>query len=105
MVAAFGLDVMPLVASVPADYSRTGNLLILMFLFAFARIRLVWAIATAPLVVAGYAAFQTINATPRGEAAYNGVFLLSFVVIGVSTSYTLERLRRLEFVRQRRVGQ
>jgi adenylate cyclase len=104
VLAAFGLDVMPLVAAVPADYSRTGTLLILMFLFAFARIRFTWAIATAPLLVAGYAGFQAIEDAPLDQVLYNDFFLISFIVIGVSTSYTLERLRRLEFIRRRELS-
>ena len=101
VLAALGLDVIPLIATVPDDYSRTGTLLILMFLFAFARIRFIWAISTAPLLVAGYAAVQAIENAPLDQVLYNDFFLLSFIVIGVSTSYTLERLRRLEFVRRR----
>jgi adenylate cyclase len=114
VLAAFGLDVMPLVATVPADYSRTGTLLILMFLFAFARIRFTWAIATAPFLIAGYASVQAIGArmdiviigenAPLDQVLYNDFFLISFIVIGVSTSYTLERLRRLEFVRRRELS-
>ena len=104
VIAAFALDLMPVVAPVPADYSRTGTLLILMFLFAFARVRFVWAIATAPVVVAGFAAFQVVDRSPVDTVLYNGFFLLSFIVIGVSTSYTLERLRRREFVRQRELA-
>ena len=104
VLAAIGLDVMPLVAAVPADYSRTGTLLILMFLFAFARIRFTWAIATAPLLIAGYASVQAIENAPLDQVLYNDFFLISFIVIGVSTSYTLERLRRLEFVRRRELS-
>ncbi|MGA9100836.1 adenylate/guanylate cyclase domain-containing protein [Aeromicrobium sp.] len=104
VLAALGLDAIPLIADVPTDYSRTGTLLILMFLFAFARIRFIWAISTAPLLVAGYAGVQAIENTPADQVLYNDFFLLSFVVIGVSTSYTLERLRRLEFVRRRELS-
>ena len=104
VLAALGLDVIPLISAVPDDYSRTGTLLILMFLFAFARIRFIWAISTAPLLVAGYAGVQAIEDAPLDEVLYNDFFLLSFIVIGVSTSYTLERLRRLEFVRRRELA-
>lgn len=104
VAASFGLDAMPLVAPVPTDYSRTGTLLILLFLFAFARVRFVWAMATAPLVAAGYVGFQVIDGASAAEFAYNMFFLGAFVLIGASTSYTLERLRRMEFVRQRELS-
>lgn len=100
VVAALGLDAIPLVASVPEDYSRTGTFLVLLFLFAFARIRFVWVIATTPLVVAGYVGVQVVENTPVNEAVYNDFFLMSFVAIGLFTAYTLERLRRLEYIRR-----
>src|SRR5688500_1573318 len=42
-VAAFGLFAIPLVAEVPTYLTRTGMLLTLMFLCAFAPVRFVWA--------------------------------------------------------------
>ena len=100
-ISALGLDVMPLISDVPMDYSRTGTLLILIFLFAFARIRLIWAIATTPFILAGYVAVQALTDAPFEQILYDDFFVLSFIVIGISTSYTLERLRRFEFLRRR----
>jgi class 3 adenylate cyclase len=105
IVAAFGLDAMPFVAPVPSDYSRTGTLLILMFLFAFARTRFVWALLTAVVVVAGYEASSVLSHMPRLLLVESNFFLVGFIVIGASTCYALERLRRREFVRQRELIQ
>ncbi len=105
VVAAFGLDVMPFVASVPIDYSRTGSLLILMFLFAFTRVRFLWAMATTVVVVAGYEAATIGQQVAWDDAIYNNFFLLGFIVVGASTSYSLERLRRSEFLRERALEQ
>ncbi len=101
VVAAFGLDVMPFVASVPIDYSRTGSLLILMFLFAFTRVRFLWAMVTTVVVVAGYEAANIGQRVAVDDLVYNNFFLLGFIVVGASTSYSLERLRRSEFLRER----
>lgn len=104
VVASFGLDVMPEVADVPEDYARTGGLLILMFLFAFARVRFAWAMATTVVVVAGYETSVAIGDSSWETVLYNNFFLLGFVVIGASASYSLERLRREEFVRERELA-
>jgi class 3 adenylate cyclase len=105
VVAAFGLDVMPLVADVPIDYTRTGTLLILMFLFAFSRVRFLWATATTLVIVAGYEASAAWQGQQWQTVLYNNFFLLSFIVIGAATSYVLERLRREEFIRERALEQ
>ncbi len=105
VVAAYGLDVMPFVASVPVDYSRTGTLLILMFLFAFTRVRFLWAMGTTVIVVAGYEAATIGQQVAWDSAIYNNFFLLGFIVVGASTSYSLERLRRMEFLRERALEQ
>ena len=101
VVAAYGLDVMPFVANVPIDYSRTGSLLILMFLFAFARVRFLWAMATTVVVVAGYQAASIGRGVAWENAIYNNFFLAGFIAVGASASYSLERLRRREFLRER----
>jgi hypothetical protein len=105
VVAALGLDVMPLVADVPIDYTRTGTLLILMFLFAFSRVRFLWATATTLVIVAGYEASAAWQGQQWQTVLYNNFFLLSFIVIGAATSYVLERLRREEFIRERALEQ
>jgi class 3 adenylate cyclase len=101
LVGCGGLNAMPLVADVPSDYARTGTLLVLMFLDAFARVRFPWATATTVLIVAGYVGAAIFDGVAAGDLAYNSFFLIGFVVIGSTTSYALDRLRRAAFLRER----
>ncbi|MFZ0142276.1 MAG: adenylate/guanylate cyclase domain-containing protein [Aeromicrobium sp.] len=105
IVGAFGLFAMPFVSEVPDDFARTSSLLIIMFLCAFAPVRFVWAMWTIMVIFAGYQGASLALAIPWNIAVYNSFFLVAFIVIGGFTSYTLERLRRREFLRERALEQ
>ena len=100
-VAALALFAMPLVAEVPDDFSRTGMLLTLMFLCAFAPVRFGWAMWTTVVIFAGYQASSMAQGTPWDVAVYNSFYIVTFIIVGGFASYTLERLRRREFLRER----
>ena len=100
VLAAFGLAAMPLIAAVPREYSQTGTLLILMFLFGLVRVRFLWATATTLVVVAGYETSAILQDLPWQTLLYNNFFLLGFIVVGLFTAYTLESLRRRGFLRE-----
>lgn len=98
VVAAAGLDAMPLIAPVPSSYASTGTLLVLMFLFGFARVRFAPALVTTGIVIVGFEVSEVVQAVSWTTAAYNNFFLVGFVVVGASTCYALERLRRREYL-------
>ena len=104
-VAAFGLFALPLVADVPTDLARTGALLTLMFLCAFAPVRFVWAMWTTLVIFLGYQGLSVVQGIPWDIAVYNSFYIVAFIVVGAFTSYTLERLRRREFLRERALEQ
>jgi class 3 adenylate cyclase len=100
-VAAFGLFAIPLVAEVPTDLTRTGMLLTLMFLCAFAPVRFVWAMWTTLVIFAGYEGASIAQGITWDIAVYNSFYIVAFIIVGAFASYTLERLRRREFLRER----
>ncbi len=104
-VVAFGLFAIPLVANVPADLTRTGMLLTLMFVCAFAPVRFVWAMWTTVVIFAGYQSASVAEGIPWDIAVYNNFYIVAFIVVGAFASYTLERLRRREFLRERALEQ
>ena len=104
-VAALALFAMPLVADVPTDFARTGMLLTLMFLCAFAPVRFVWAMWTTAVIFAGYQGASIAQGTPWDVAVYNTFYIVTFIVVGGFASFTLERLRRREFLRERALEQ
>lgn len=101
VLGSWGLAVMPLIAPVPSTYAATGTLLILMFLFAFIRVRLAAAVPTALLVIVGYETALLASGVSSLTVIYNNFFLLGFVIVGVVACRTLELLRRREYLRER----
>jgi class 3 adenylate cyclase len=104
-LAAFGLFVMPLVADVPTDFARTGMLLTVLFLCAFAPVRFAWAMWTTIVIFVGYQVSAAAQGIHLDIAVYNSFYIVAFIVTGGFASYTLERLRRREFLRERALEQ
>jgi class 3 adenylate cyclase len=92
---------MPLIApEVPTTYASTGSFLILMYVM-FVRTRLVPAVPTVVLVVAGYESTLAVSDATALTALYNNFFLAGFLVVGLVGCRTQELLRRTGYLRER----
>ena len=77
----------------------SGLYLVLISLYAFLRIRFVWALPTGVIILAGYlAAVLIAEDIPGNLVAVNMVFLGSFAVLGSVVCYNLELLTRREYL-------
>jgi class 3 adenylate cyclase len=68
-----------------------------MFLFGFARIRFAPALITTIFLVVGYEVSEALQDVSFTTVLSNNFFLLGFIVVGATTCYALESLRRREY--------
>lgn len=100
VVVAAGQALVPHVSSVPTSYWTTGVFLVLMVTFTSARLRFVPALVAAGFVVAIVEMSLVLKGLDWVTVAYGNFFLLSFLAVGASTCYALERLLRREFLHE-----
>jgi class 3 adenylate cyclase len=60
---------------------------------------------TTLVIFLGYQGLSVVQGIPWDIAVYNTFYIVAFIVVGAFTSYTLERLRRREFLRERALEQ
>jgi len=86
----------------PPAYAYSITIIILTFLFAFSRIRFMYAIPVALAVIVSF------HVVILGKLSYTlqmlsetDFFIISFLVLGISAGYSIERFLRADFVKTR----
>ncbi|MDH3642899.1 MAG: ATP-binding protein, partial [Gammaproteobacteria bacterium] len=99
MFSGFCITLMIVIAPEPASYSYyAGNILVIIFGYAFFRLRFVWATFAGWAVFAGYQiAALWFTETPISVLINNDFFFLSANVIGMFASYSIEQYARRDF--------
>lgn len=102
IVPGFGLTFMLRVAPVPADYVHTGTMLVLIYILTFVRLRFIYGTLASLAIVCVYevgaVAWTDLSSQ---QLVYNNFFLLSALVVGVTTCYVIERSARRNFIQAR----
>ncbi|MBN2447050.1 MAG: response regulator [Phycisphaerae bacterium] len=107
LVAGLGIVAMILIAPPPGDQTYyAGLILVLMFGYALARLRFLWATLTSVLITLAYEVVAIgFTETPLIVLLNNNFFFVSANVIGMLASYSLEVHSRRDFISLRRLAQ
>ncbi len=99
MFSGFCISAMVAIAPDPVNYSYyAGNILVIIFGYAFFRLRFVWSTLAGWTVVASYqVAAIGFAETPAAVLINNNFFFLSANVIGMFASYYMEQYARRDF--------
>jgi PAS domain S-box-containing protein len=98
VLTASGFDVMILHNPAPANYFYySGLILVLMYGYTLMRLRFIWASLAGWIVVVLYESAAMLTSTPMPILVNNTFFLVSSNIIGMLSSYAIERSARRDF--------
>ncbi len=102
LIAGLGVIAIMVSSELPPDYGQAGVMVVFFFVFVFSRLRFVYALIPCLGILVAYevAGIVGMSMTPA-TLLYNNFFLLAAFAVGAGGSYTLERLFRRDFVRER----
>ncbi|MEO6775311.1 MAG: response regulator [Kofleriaceae bacterium] len=90
---------MSVIAPAPASYQYwTGLVVVLLFSYAFVRIRFLWAMLAGIAIGTSYfIATIALTDIPHATLMSNGFFLVTFNLVGMASCYSIERASRRSF--------
>ena len=98
VLTASGFNAMILRNPAPANYFYySGLILVLMYGYTLMRLRFIWASLAGWIVVVLYESAALLTATPTPILVNNTFFLVSGNIIGMLSSYAIERSARRDF--------